>query len=365
MNLKNLSGGVLLLTLIAGVTLPQLVGAQSSYTDPNANGGDVLFGGDTNGIIDWAINMATGGTQPGTGSADTDSPQAGTGSTNVGGTFSVDGVTNYLVNTGVQVIGNTLNGVVTFVTNPIGTTVNMVTDAYIAVVNNANGWSNTSVGGTQPGMNPVTIAVTGISNIVENMFTSSTNAGIDAVVEAGNQGGWWSNTSVGGTTYGDPGQAITGTIEAIVNTVVVDPIVGAVNLLTGGVSGENPSTGAQTGGSVYGGGLAPSVIPSGGYVEVTTDPVTGQNYTTVFDENGNAVRSNDPSRHGQGGNGRSGGGPSIPGASRGTVGNPFSDGSDKDDAPSDNDQDNSSPWLLDYDPSSTNNNPAGDGAMEN
>lgn len=99
-------------------------------------------------------------------------------------------------------------------------------------------------------------------------------------------------------------------------------------------------------------------IPPGGRVEVTFDPATGEKYTTIYDENGNAVRSDHPRFEG------AGSGPSIPGASKGTVGNPFSDGTDKTDAESSNKEDTSNPYLFEYDPSSTNNNPKGDDAIE-
>lgn len=147
-------------------------------------------------------------------------------------------------------------------------------------------------------------------------------------------------------------------------------ITGAVNLLTGEVTGTPEGTNANGGQGPLditpGGSFTntiSSVIPDGGYAEVRTDPVTGANYTTVYDENGNAIRSNDPRIQGQGGSSGS-----YRGAV-GTPGNPLSNGESSGEATDNNEsndsEDTSSPYLFDYDPSSTNNNPSGADAMGN
>lgn len=250
-----------------------------------------------------------------------------------------------------NVITNVISGIDSFVQHPIATTGTVIRSGLNTIGTTVNGVISGAVAFVD---HPIATIGSAGNAILNNA--------IDMYVATGNEAGWWSNTSVGGTTFGNPIEAIIGTGQAVIETVVVDPVVGIVNWLTGGVNGENPSTG-----SMYTQGLGPSVIPAGGYVEVTTNPETGENYTTVYDENGNAVRSNDP-RYNQR-NSSGSGGASIPGASRGTVGNPFSTGdsdttgANSDETGTNNVETQTNPYLFEYDPNSTNNNPAGSGAQ--
>ena len=304
MNLKKLFGGVLLFTLIVGTALPNSVLAQT--TGGSTFGGDEdgpLLGGDTgNGVLNEVIRVLTGGTQPGTGSANTDSGT--TGLTNVGG----GGLSGGNSNIGTQVVDSTLD-----------------TGADLA-----GGFLNTlATIGHAFEDNPIV-------NLIGDAVDTLLNAGEWIVNEAIGVGIGVSNEVFDPTTSGE---------------AVMDPAN------SGGSSQTIPPTGAQTGTQVI--GQYSYEIPAGGYVQETTNPETGETYTTIFDEDGRAVRTNDPWRLG------GSGGASIPGASIGTVGNPFSDGTDKNDAPSSNEEDTSNPYLFEYDPSSTNNNPAGAGAMDN
>ncbi len=356
---------VVLLSLVFSSLTPSTAFAQQ---DPGAGG-----------VSSW-MNRLFGGSNLG----DTAPTQSGT---------SIPGIPQIVVDI---VMGGGQSEQPTNTSNPTGGfSVNNISGIITNVYNNPLESAGNVI---QGGLGLVVNMLNGVGTFVEDPISSTINGVVGAYVEIGNQLQWWSNDgNLTGTTFGDPVQAITGIIEAVVNAVLVEPVVGAVNLLTGGVNGEPAggdalSPGSQAGGSTSNGarviqggqtlrfsngesltlrqGETATINPNGDItINLTnghTMVITSEGYATEYNAQGEPINSNDPGVNPGNWDGSAGNsnGPSIPGASKGTVGNPFSDGTDKDDAKSSNKEDQSNPYLFEYDPSSTNNNPSGDGAIE-
>ncbi len=217
--------------------------------------------------------------------------------------------------------------------NPASSWVDLLLGGPTQTGDNSGGWTSWFGGNANPAQgNGNAGVVTQYGNVIGNMGEGVTNnplvnGFLDTVIGIGNTTGVWPNGS------GNP--IIDGTVN-----IIVDGITAVVNIFAGGVSGDPVETGDAQGSDTHSGGSNSTVTEQG--------------------EHGNDSPSSDAGRQ----SGGSGSAPSIPGASRGTVGNPFSDGTDKNDAPSDNDETTSNPYLFEYDPSSTNNNPSGAGSMD-
>lgn len=230
----------------------------------------------------------------------------------------------------------------------------------------------------------------GVWGWVTNGFDTAVSNGVGFFVELGNSL-WWPNSS-GPDAVVDAGNAIVNTgvntvvttgntlwwpnssgptvVSNIVDTVVVNPIVELVVAIVNNWPG-NTDLGEPAGGDASTQGGPTQLTPQNPTGTNNTHTVTSDTFIvmhadgtfTEYDRNGNVVETYDAEGRARGGGGS---GVSIPGASRGTVGNPFSDGTDSTDAASDNDEISpfANPYLFEYDPNSTNNNPSGDGALE-
>lgn len=238
------------------------------------------------------------------------------------------------------------------------------------------------------GSNPTTPAPTtngGSSGSWTNLFGfgGSNNNSNPAPTQSGssNNGGGFTLGSLSGLFGGTPGQTGTGgtsnngsdgSLIGMVWDTVLDPIASvfsnsythaiadfgeaviaeiitnAENFMHGGVTGD------PVGGNAIGGDGPVDLTPGG-------DSGTQEGDTE------SAGNSNSNSGNGNAGN--SGGNSGSYQGARGTVGNPFSRGESSGESTDNNESNDSptqsNPYLFEYDPSSTNNNPAGDGAMEN
>lgn len=325
--LKQLVRDALVLLLLIGFVgsvLPYQAHAQPTFSDPNASGGDQLLGGPTsggqgNGWISQIVNAVTGNTgNTGAGGSLGDAPSGSGWFGSGGGSGGSSGGFN------IPVISSFLDAF------------DPVLDAFDPVVGAAFDY---------------------VLDPIADVFTSV----FDPVVDVGE------SIIAEGVTYLDNTFNNSG--------VTGDPI-----------QGQNPGMGgsANNGAVIQGGqtirfangynltlsqGETATVHPNGSVTinlaNGHTAVISPDGYTTEYDAQGQAINSNDPTVNPGNYDGRagSGNGPSIPGASVGTVGNPFSDGTDKNDAPSNNDETTSNPYLFEYDPSSTNNNPSGAGAQ--
>lgn len=284
--------GVVLLSLVFSSLTPSTAFAQQ---DPGAGG-----------VSSW-MNRLFGGSNLG----DTAPTQSGT---------NIPGIPQIVVDI---VMGGGQSQQPTNTSNPTGGfSVNNISGIITNVYNNPLESAGNVI---QGGLGLVVNMLNGVATFVENPISSTINGVVGAYVEIGNQLQWWSNDgSLTGTTFGDPGQVIQSGTEAIVGGIVeiTNEILNAFS---------DPSTSPKN--------EPATVIPDAEGIKA--QPV-------------DAKPSAKPGSSGV----------SIPGASKGTVGNPFSDGTDKDDAKSSNKEDQSNPYLFEYDPSSTNNNPSGDGAIE-
>lgn len=206
-----------------------------------------------------------------------------------------------------------------------------VSDGFNTVVNNGVGFFVEL--GNQLGW-PNTSGPTAVSDVTSNATNGIINTSVDAIVTTGNQL-WWPSSS--GPTV----------ISNIVDTVIVNPIVDLmVNLYNN--DPDNTYYGEPAGGNATeGGGPVPSASNGSNSNSDSNSGSNSSNDTTP-----------DTATDAPGGGNT---GPSIPGASVGTAGNPFSDGTDSTDAPSNNDDISpfANPYLFEYDPNSTNNNPSG------
>lgn len=316
---------LLLLIGLVGSVLPYQAHAQPTFSDPSASGGDQLLGGPTtggqgNGWISQIVNAVTGNTGAGGNSGDTPSGSGWFGGGSSGGSsgtgWSLDGFFDGAVNLVLD--------------NPI---TNLIVDGAV-MVGNELGWSNS-------GGNPAT-----------NLLDNTLNAIVDNVIEL--SGDMWDTTSNG------------------------EPAGGPMDLTPGGstyngavIQGGQTIQFANGYNLTLSQGETATINPNGSVtIQLTnghTAVISPDGYTTEYNAQGEPVGSNDPAVNpgNYDGNASNSNSPSIPGASIGTVGNPFSDGVDDTDAASDNDPISpfANPYLFEYDPSSTNNNPSGAGAQ--